>query len=168
MATPTQLLRRVLDTVRRDETVRGLVGTGNDHYRVGSYKAVERSLNVLPLVYATLPPSYLHSRQVIGGPVAPRASPREVVTYVLNLICVSHPQGDTLEAQLEAFGIADACMEALYRNLTLADEAGGDHLAHDLEIVSMGRHLARVGTELEAQVLMIHVRTTLYHGADGS
>jgi len=160
MATPTQLLQRALETVRRDGRVRSLVGKGNDHYRIGSYRELDRPLNVLPLVFATLPASYLHGRVAIGGPVAEGANPREAITYVLNIVCVSKPQGNTLDSQLAAFDIADAVQEALYANIVLADEHGGDPLAHDLEIRTMSRLMGRVGMDVEAITAMVHVLTT--------
>jgi len=165
MATPTELMRRVLDTLKRDAAVARIVKNANG-FRVGSYRRLEQTLNVLPMAYVTLPDHYIHSRVAIGGPVAKAANPREVVTYVLNVVCVSRPQGSTLGAQMAAYDLANACMEALYHNITLEDADGGDPLSHDLEIESMGRHMVRAGTEIEGVTLMVHVRTTVDHIRD--
>lgn len=165
MARPRELMVRMIETVKRDPAVTALVPDTKNSYRVGRLKDIAATLNVLPLIYADLPVSYIHERRPIGGITGTGRSPREVITYVIHMVCISAPRGDTLEAQLDAYAIADAVMNSLLANLHLRDADGNDPLAHDISVTAAARHEPRVGSEIESVGVGAWVRTTEDHSS---
>lgn len=163
MASPVQLMRRMIETVRRDPAVLALAPDAKNSYRVGRLKDVTATENVLPIIYSDLPNTYIHDRMPIGGVVRPGVSPREIVIYVIHMVCVAAPDAHTRTVQVDAYDLADAVMNSLLANINLTNADGGDPLAHDITVTATNRHMPRAGTQIEGITVMCHVSTTEDH-----
>lgn len=163
MAQLNEILERMLATLKADPALKRMVEAKSGVFRLGQLRETDETSSTLPLVYVAAAPSYIHSRQILGGPPAHGASPAEAVTYVVHCVAVTRPDGSPFSAQQRAYSLGEAIIGALSRNLVLHDGTGADPLAHNIQLEMVQRYGPGMGTDKEAVTVMCHVLTVVEH-----
>ncbi len=142
-------ISRIISVLRADKTLEGMV----NEWREGDLPERHRAV-ALPAVYAALAPRPQAVRMSIGSADTPSDLPAQQIGTDYHIVALAGG-ATALEAQTLAYSIHRRILLVIGSNLQLRDGEGGDPLCGTMEMNSVPRMGAQVGTVLEGITLIV-------------